>query len=67
MKGSWSDHDDGKTALEALFYLGRITVIVAVRLESLREIARAAAVPGDRRSGHPGCYDAHVVGARSLR
>jgi uncharacterized protein YcaQ len=24
-KGTWWDHDDGKTALEALFYLGRIT------------------------------------------
>jgi uncharacterized protein YcaQ len=24
-KGSWWDHDDGKTALEALFYVGRIT------------------------------------------
>lgn len=24
-RGTWWDHDDGKTALEALFYLGRIT------------------------------------------
>jgi uncharacterized protein YcaQ len=24
-KGTWWDHDDGKTALEALFYVGRIT------------------------------------------
>jgi uncharacterized protein YcaQ len=24
-KGSWWDHDDGKTALEALFWLGRVT------------------------------------------
>jgi uncharacterized protein YcaQ len=24
-KGTWWDHDDGKTALEALFYLGRIS------------------------------------------
>ena len=24
-KGTWWDHDDGKTALEALFFLGRVT------------------------------------------
>jgi uncharacterized protein YcaQ len=24
-KGTWWDHDDGKTALEALFYMGRVT------------------------------------------
>ena len=52
-KGTWWDHDDGKTALEALFYLGRITARrrphdfarvydVAERMISAEALARPA-------------------------
>ena len=59
-KGTWWDYDDGKTALEALFYLGRIIGAPAIarlrprlRRQGTDDPARGARPPGVARARGP--------------